>query len=31
MNTQFLDKYNIPKPILVLIIGGFIQSVGNSF
>ena len=31
MNTQYLNKFNIPRPILVLIIGGFIHSVGSSF
>lgn len=31
MNTYLAKKFNIPQPILILIIGGFIHSVGNSF
>lgn len=31
MLTQRFKKLDIPQPILILIIGGFIQSVGNSF
>lgn len=31
MNTQILNRFDIPRPILILIIGGFIHSVGNSF
>ncbi len=31
MITQRLKQLNIPQPIFILIIGGFIQSVGNSF
>lgn len=31
MNIQLINRLNIPRPILILIIGGFIQSVGSSF
>ncbi|MGI1658334.1 MAG: MFS transporter [Desulfitobacterium sp.] len=31
MESQQITKFNIPRPILILIIGGFIHSVGNSF
>lgn len=31
MYLQLVEKLNIPRPILILIIGGFIHSVGNSF